>query len=111
MTKKQKIQSLVLEVSKGLLKLGDSDAQKIIDICTAPSSKLCYARVSRYDGNNSRYEFVRKLDITQDQIDKAIKKALNEGPTKQFYWFELFNEDGLFEGSIYTIDQFIFHKL
>ncbi len=111
MTKEEQLAEFISEISKGIIKLGRNDAHRIIEICVGEEARQSFgfARISRFDGNNGKYELYRTVEVTQEQIDKAIKSALEKGPTKQFYWYEIFNFRQEFEGNIYSSSPNIFN--
>lgn len=82
-------------------------AQDIINLVTRynPVTKA-HAKLSRFGMNG--LEVIRTIPTTNEAINQAIQDALAKGPTMGFYKYDLYNDAGEFEGSIFSIDTNLF---
>ena len=98
----------IYDKTKGLVNLSIKDADQLIKIITTPVINTGCAKKYLYNAQTSIYDFIRAIPITQLQIDAAIMYALETGPSKQSYYYELINANGESEGIIYTINASLF---
>lgn len=100
------IQNYVKERTKGLVKLSIDDCSNIINMVM--EQKKPFVKLLRFNGQNGSWEHMRNIETTQEKIDMEIKKSINHAPVLECYKFELYNENGQIEGTIFTINPTLF---
>lgn len=103
MSKIDDIINLVYAKTNGFIKLSPDVAQAIIALFAAyKDDPGPHAKLYQYRPVSNQYEFIRIINVTQEQIDQVIKEALDKGPINNFYLYELYNASGDSEGKIFS---------
>lgn len=86
------------------------DAQQLLSIINIADIDKPFANKLQYNERLAGYQHVRSITTTQQQINEEILKALETGPTKEYYRYDLYNEFKQLEGTIFTTNPHLFEQ-
>lgn len=104
------IQQYISQATNGLVSITQTQAADILDIAYKQSGKTnaALAKLYKYEAQTGNWQFVRTIQVTDEQVKDEIITALSRTPAKQFYRYECYNSTGQFEGNIETVNPCLF---
>lgn len=95
--------------SKGLISLQMCHAKELIAMVRKVRIyDQCHVKLHRLNHCNKAWELQRNILTTEDEINKQILLALEEKPNMDFYMYECYNDQLLFQGRIYATSPNLF---
>lgn len=106
----QQIKDYLNRISKGIINITHQQSREIINIVTGihPGKKTALAKLYKWDPLRNEYIFLYSVPTENNKINSCIITALETRPVYQFYKWDLYNLDGEFEGSIFTVKNQLF---
>lgn len=105
-----KIIQYLQEQSRGIICLSATQARHLISLVKFDGDITTGAHVKlfRWNGTNSKYDFLYSVLTTDEDIKQKIIAALEKRPAEKCYVWECYNSNGELEGKIYSINTNLF---
>lgn len=103
MTKEQKVIKHLIDLTKGLISLSESQASGLIALCLT-ETPMARAELFRFSLVKDSYELIRTVSIRNYEINRLILKHTQSKPVEFFYRYDVYDNDGQFCTYIYSIN-------